>query len=201
MLKGYKTVLPLRIVDVVGVVETVFAMWSTGQRADGLKRGVKCKTNSNTTAHNLAYAVNIRTKREHRMYLVCSVLDLPLPPKHCHTTDIAQVTSLLPRVIPISRHNISNRISPVGFVSKSASCFLPSMCSILMSSSKYLSFTQKCRTSVCFDLLWYSRFLVSLMELALSMYSIGVFPGEVRQQFWQQALQSDKTLEPLHLLQ
>lgn len=76
MLKGYKTLLPLRTVDVVGVVECVFAMWLTGQRADGLGRGVRYYTSSDTTAHNLAYAVNIRTKRERLVYLVCSLLDL-----------------------------------------------------------------------------------------------------------------------------
>ena len=31
------------------------------------------------------------------MYLVCNVFDLSHPPKHSHTPDIAQVTSLLPR--------------------------------------------------------------------------------------------------------
>ena len=80
--------------NVEGVVETVFAMWFSGERADGLK-GVKYKTYSNTTAHNLAYAAKIQLER--RMYLVCSVLDLSLLPKYCHTTDITQVTSLFLR--------------------------------------------------------------------------------------------------------
>jgi hypothetical protein len=44
-----------------------------------------------------------------------------------------------PDVTPISRHNASNRICLMGFVSKSASCFLPSTCSIPMSSLRYCS--------------------------------------------------------------
>jgi hypothetical protein len=45
----------------VGVVETVFAVWFSGKRAHGLKRGVKYKTYRNTKAHNLAYIVNTCT--------------------------------------------------------------------------------------------------------------------------------------------
>jgi hypothetical protein len=33
--------------------------------------------NSNTTVHNLAYTVNTRTQREHRMYVVSGFLNLP----------------------------------------------------------------------------------------------------------------------------
>jgi len=55
-----------------------------------------------------------------------------------------------PEVIQISQHNISNATGSVGFVSKSASCFLPSVCSIPMSSERYLSLTSNCRTSMFF---------------------------------------------------
>jgi hypothetical protein len=95
------------------------------------------------------------------MYLVCNVLDFSLPSKHDHTTDIARVTSLIPK----DNSNFTNQTSSMGFVRQSASCFHLLMCSIPM-------LTQKCSTSMCFDLLWYSRFLVSLSALSLSMYSI-----------------------------
>ena len=49
--------------SVVGVVETVFAMWFSGEWTEGMRRGVKYKENSNTTVHNLTYAVKTHTEQ------------------------------------------------------------------------------------------------------------------------------------------
>ena len=59
----------------------IYGMWNKLQlqlqeHSDKLKRERKYNNIVNTTAHNLAYAAGLRTEREHRMYLVCSVLDL-----------------------------------------------------------------------------------------------------------------------------
>ena len=54
----------------VGVFEIVFTVWFSGEHGDGLKRGVKYNNIANTTAHNVAYAVKLRTEHEHHMYLI-----------------------------------------------------------------------------------------------------------------------------------
>jgi len=44
---------------VVGIVETLFAVWFSGEHADGLKRGVKYNKIANTTVDNVACAVKL----------------------------------------------------------------------------------------------------------------------------------------------
>ena len=51
--------------------------------------------------------------RENCGHLVCSILDLSFPPKHCHTTDIALHCSL--KIFPVSWHSTSNRTHSMGF--------------------------------------------------------------------------------------
>jgi hypothetical protein len=108
MLKGYNSLLSLRKVGVLGVIETVFAMRFRGERADGLKRGIRYTINSDKIAHNLAYAVNIYTKRENRAYLVCMFWTFQLSIVfHFHFTSIVCFLN-----VPVSNHR-SIRTRPI----------------------------------------------------------------------------------------
>lgn len=109
------------------------------------------------------------------MYLVCSVLGLSLHQNTAIQRTLHKSLHCSPEVIPISHHSISNRTRLMGFVSKSADCFsslnlfYPNVIikvSFLHIEVSHLNVSRP---------LWYFGFSVSLMALALSMYSIGVF--------------------------
>jgi len=124
--------------------KTVFVKWFRTKRDKELVKhsSVNFSQPKHSSVHFSQPSKYTRTQREHSMHPVCSVLTLLLPSKHCHKINIAQVNSLLPRgnsniTAQCLKSNIFN-----SFASKSASCFLPSTCSILMSSLRYLPHTE-----------------------------------------------------------